>query len=148
MDPSGEVCKSLIKWLQTLMPSKTRTVNEISNGVAILQLLVQIAPEHFSRLEPKIKCDVGTNWRLKVSNLKKIAESVVEYYQDVLNLQIVDVGRPDVVKIGETSDLIQLGKLLRLILGIYLEIICVSRLNCALQVVRLTVIKSKNTSHK
>lgn len=119
MDPSDEVCKSLIKWLQTLTPSKTRTVNEISNGVAIFQVLVQIAPEHFSRLEPKIKCDVGSNWRLKVSNLKKIAESVVEYYQDVLNLQILDVGRPDCNKIGETSDIVQLGKLLRLILGMF-----------------------------
>lgn len=120
MDPSEEVCKSLIKWLQTLIPNKTITQNEISDGVAMLQVLVQLAPEHFSRLEPKIKYDVGTIWRVKVSNLKKIVESLVEYYQDVLNLQLLDVSRPDVFKIGETSDLIQLGKLLRLILGKYL----------------------------
>lgn len=117
MDPSEEVCKSLIKWLQAMMPNKTSTANEISNGVAISQVLIQIAPEHFSRLEQKIKTDVNSNWRLKVSNLKKIAESTVEYYQDVLNLQIMDVGRPDVHKIAEFSDLIQLGKLLRLVLG-------------------------------
>lgn len=145
MDPSEEVCKSLIKWLQTMMPNKTRTVNEISNGVAILQVLVQIAPEHFSRLQPKIKSDANSNWRLKVSNLKKIAESVVEYYQDVLNLQIMDVGRPDVVKIGEFSDLIQLGKLLRLVVGKYSPIMSFVDLNVYLQVVLLIVIKNKNT---
>lgn len=120
MDPSDEVCKSLIKWLQTLVPNKSETVVEISDGVAMLQALVQIAPEHFSRLEPKVKCDVGSIWRLKVSNLKKIVESLVEYYQDVLNLQLLDVARPDVLKIGETSNLTQLGKLLRLILGLFL----------------------------
>lgn len=120
MDPSEEVCRSLIKWLQTLIPNKTRNVLEISDGVAMLQALVQIAPEHFRVLEPKIKTDVGSIWRVKVSNLKKIVEGLLEYYQDVLNLQVLDVGRPDVVKIGETSDLIQLGKLLRLILGMFL----------------------------
>lgn len=100
-----------------MMPKKTSSANEIGNGVAISQVLIQIAPEHFSRLEAKIKTDVNSNWRLKVSNLKKIAESIVEYFQDVLNLQILDVGRPDVHKIAEFSDLIQLGKLLRLVLG-------------------------------
>lgn len=119
MDPSEEVCKSLIKWLQAMMPSNTRSVNEISNGVAILEVLIQIAPEHFSRLAPKIKSDVNSNWRLKVSNLKKISESMVEYYQDVLNLQIMDKGRPDVHRIADSSDLIQLGKLLRLVVGNY-----------------------------
>lgn len=144
MDPSEEVCKSLIKWLQAMMPNNSRTVNEISNGVAVYQVLSQIAPEHFSRLEKKIKTDVNSNWRLKVSNLKKIAESVVEYYQDVLNLQIMDVGRPDVSKIGENSDLIQLGKLLRLVVGNKTEINSTIVLNIILQVVLLIVIKDKN----
>lgn len=128
-----------------MMPNNSRTVNEISNGVAVYQVLSQIAPEHFTRLEKKIKTDVNSNWRLKVSNLKKIAESVVEYYQDVLNLQIMDVGRPDVSKIGENSDLIQLGKLLRLVVGNHTKIKNTIVLNIILQVVRLIVIKNKNT---
>lgn len=117
MDPSDEVCKSLIKWLQTIVPTRSRTNSEVSDGVAMLNALVQIAPEHFGKLEPKIKCDVAPNWRLKVSNLKKINESVIEYYQDFLSLQVSDVGRPDVVKLGETASLTEIGKLLRLILG-------------------------------
>lgn len=116
MDPSEEVSRSLVKWLQALVSKGTKTLSEISDGVAMCQVLIQIAPEHFGKLEPKIKTE-GSNWRLKVSNLKKIVESVNEYYQDVLNLSVLDVGKPDVLKIGETSSLIQLGKLLRLILG-------------------------------
>lgn len=51
---------------------------ELSDGVAIAEALTQIAPEYFSTAwNSKIKTDVGHNWRLKVSNLKKILEGVV-----------------------------------------------------------------------
>lgn len=117
MDPTEDMCKSLVRWLQKLVPNRTRNISEMCDGVAILEALLQIEPEHFSKLEPKIKKDVGTNWRLRVSNLKKIAEAVVEYYQDVLTLQILENGKPDVNKIGESNDAVQLAKLLRLVLG-------------------------------
>lgn len=117
MDPSEEMCTSLAKWLQKIIPSNTRNISEIGDGVGMLDALIQLAPEHFGKLETKIKRDVGSNWRLRVSNLKKIVEAVIEYYQDVLTLQILEIGRPDVNKIGENSDPVQLAKLLRLILG-------------------------------
>ncbi|KAJ8941880.1 hypothetical protein NQ318_001734 [Aromia moschata] len=41
---------------------------------------------------------------LESAILKKIVEAVIEYYQDVLTLQILEIGRPDVNKIGENSD--------------------------------------------
>ncbi|KAK4872309.1 hypothetical protein RN001_016433 [Aquatica leii] len=116
MNPSEEVSRSLVKWLQALVVKGTKNLEEISDGVAICQVLVQIAPEHFSTLEPKIKAE-SSNWRLKVSNLKKIVERIFEYYQDILSLTVLDVGKPDVVRIGETSNLFELGKLLRLVLG-------------------------------
>lgn len=53
-------------------------VLELSDGVAIAEALTQIAPEYFSpSWYSKVKTDVGNNWRLKVSNLKKILEGVV-----------------------------------------------------------------------
>ncbi|KAF5294230.1 hypothetical protein FQA39_LY13478 [Lamprigera yunnana] len=116
MDLSEEVSRSLVKWLQALVSKGTKNLEEISDGVAICQLLVQIAPEHFSTLEPKIKAE-SSNWRLKVSNLKKIVERIFEYYQDSLSLTVLDIGKPDLMRIGETSNLIELGKLLRLVLG-------------------------------
>lgn len=106
-----------MKWFQTLVAERARSVIEISDGVAMYHVLMQISPEHFNKLDSKIKSDVGSNWRLKVSNLKKINESILEYYQDILSLQVLDIGKPDVLKLGETNDLTQLGKILRLILG-------------------------------
>lgn len=119
MDANDEMCKSLVKWLQTIVTNKTRNINELCDGVAMVDALIQIAPQHFTKLEPKIKRDAGSSWRLRVSNLKKIVEAVIEYYQDVLTLQLLEGGRPDVNEIGAKNDSIQLAKLLRLILGLY-----------------------------
>lgn len=64
-----------------------------------------------------MKFEVGSNWRLKVSNLKKVIVSVLDYYTDVLQLQLADFPTPDVQLIAEQNDRIQLGRLLQLILG-------------------------------
>ncbi|RZB40391.1 hook [Asbolus verrucosus] len=117
MNPSGGMCESLITWFQSIVDGRARNVVEICDGVAMLEALIQIAPEHFNKLEPKIKRDVSSSWRLRVSNLKKILEAVTEYYQDVLTLQLLEEGRPDVTEIGANNNTVQLAKLLRLILG-------------------------------
>lgn len=119
MDPSVEITKSLVQWLQTMLPNTLVSINELNDGVAIYNVLLEIGPLHFNQLENKIK-NVGSNWRLKISNLKKINECIKEYYQDFLNMQIQDVGRPDVAKLAETNDMTELGKLLRLVLGTFI----------------------------
>lgn len=58
------------------------------------------------------------NWRLKASNLKKIVDSVVLYYSDVLDLSLDAHLRPEAIKIAEFNDATELGKLLKLILGL------------------------------
>ncbi|XP_016391116.1 protein Hook homolog 2-like, partial [Sinocyclocheilus rhinocerous] len=65
----------------------------------------------------RIKEDGGTNWRLKVSNLKKILQSMIEYYHDVLGQQVSDEHVPDVCLIAEMGVLTELGRLLQLVLG-------------------------------
>lgn len=114
-----ELCDSLIKWLQTLdLRAGPSNRSDLSNGVAIAEVLTQIAPEYFTPTwNSKIKTDVGNNWRLKVSNLKKILEGVVDYHQDVLSLSLQFFDRPDVVKIAENSDASDLGRLLQLVLS-------------------------------
>lgn len=110
--------KSLIKWLQTFeLGPLAETVDELSNGVAMGHVLVQIAPDHFIRLNSSIHSDIGDNWRLKVNNLKKILKCLEEYYQDVLSLHLLEVAKPNLMKIGEHCDPIEIGKMLRLILG-------------------------------
>ncbi|XP_045527976.1 protein hook isoform X2 [Pieris brassicae] len=120
MEANGVVLSSnLIKWLQTLnLVAKHGNPAELSDGVAIAEALSQIAPEFFTASwNSKIKTDVGQNWRLKVSNIKKILEGVVDYHQDVLNLSLQEFSRPDVVNIAEHADPEDLGRLLQLVLS-------------------------------
>ncbi|KAI5644921.1 HOOK protein domain-containing protein [Phthorimaea operculella] len=120
MESNGAIlCDNLIKWLQTLnLTAKHENPAELSDGVAIAEALTQIAPEYFTpSWNSKVKTDVGTNWRLKVSNLKKILEGVVDYHQDILSLSLQDFSRPDVVNIAENADPSDLGRLLQLVLS-------------------------------
>lgn len=114
-----EIYESLIQWLRVLQLSAPHeNVEKLSDGVALAQALHQIAPEMFSESWlSKIKSDVGHNWRLKVSNLKKIIEGVYVYYQDILSLNLSEELRPDAMKIAEKCDGFELGRLLQLILG-------------------------------
>nr|CAD7396008.1 unnamed protein product [Timema poppensis] len=118
MDTS-QLCESLMEWLQTFdVEAPHQTLEALSDGVAMAQVLNQIAPEWFTKSwMSKIKSDVGTNWRLKVSNLRKIVEGIVDYYQDGLNQHFQDFSKPDVNKIGEKCDAAEMGRLLQLILG-------------------------------
>lgn len=82
------------------------------------QALHQIAPDTFTESWlGKIKTDVGSNWRLKISNLKKVVEGIFDYYVDVLNINLSEFARPDVMRMAEQSDAAELGRLLQLILG-------------------------------
>ncbi|KAK2168518.1 hypothetical protein LSH36_16g06021 [Paralvinella palmiformis] len=94
------------------------TAEELTDGVAMSQVLHQIAPKFFNETwMSKIKADIGSNWRLKVNNLKKIIKGVLDYYADELGQQIYDFHMPDITAIGEHTDLDEMGRLLQLILG-------------------------------
>ncbi|XP_054290464.1 protein Hook homolog 3-like isoform X2 [Macrosteles quadrilineatus] len=114
-----ELCDSLLKWLQTFdLESPHDKPEDVQDGVAMAQALHQIDPEWFSyNWLSKIKTTDTRNWRLKVSNLKKILERITDYYQDVCNQPLHESGKPDVTKIGEKCDPTELGRLLQLILG-------------------------------
>uniref|UniRef100_A0AAR2IXW8 Hook C-terminal domain-containing protein n=1 Tax=Pygocentrus nattereri TaxID=42514 RepID=A0AAR2IXW8_PYGNA len=51
----------------------------------------------------RIKEESGDNWRLKVSNLKKILQSMMEYYHDVLGQHVEDEHVPDVRLLEERN---------------------------------------------
>uniref|UniRef100_A0A4W5NKT4 Hook microtubule-tethering protein 1 n=1 Tax=Hucho hucho TaxID=62062 RepID=A0A4W5NKT4_9TELE len=94
------------------------TVEELTTGAAISQALHQIDPAWFSESWlGRIKEDVGNNWRLKMNNLKKILQMMVDYYNEVLSQQIQEFPLPDLVKVAEHSDPVELGRLLQLTLG-------------------------------
>ncbi|KAL4135120.1 hypothetical protein QTP88_006769 [Uroleucon formosanum] len=114
-----DLCNVLLKWLQTLqLKTPHRTLYDITDGVALAEALNQISPECFDEnWFSKIKKDVGNNWRLKVSNLKKIVEKIQDFYQDCDTQHMSNFVKPDVIKIGDQDDTMELARLLQLILG-------------------------------
>uniref|UniRef100_A0A8C7T5D5 Hook microtubule-tethering protein 1 n=1 Tax=Oncorhynchus mykiss TaxID=8022 RepID=A0A8C7T5D5_ONCMY len=103
------LCESLIIWLQTFNTGSPCTaVAELTTGVAMSQALHQIDPAWFSKSWlGRIKEDVGDNWRLKVLNSILTSFSVI----------FSEFPLPDLVKVAEHSDPVELGRLLQLILG-------------------------------
>lgn len=66
----------------------------------------------------KIKSDASSsNWRLKLSNLKKVIEALYDYYGDVLHCSLSDFRRPNAMRIAEKFDEAELERLLQLVLG-------------------------------
>ncbi|XP_066966907.1 protein Hook homolog 3 isoform X1 [Macrobrachium rosenbergii] len=112
------LCGSLLKWLETFPGREGISVQQLTDGVVMANVLHQIAPEYFTQFWlGKIKADVGDNWRLKVSNLRKVQQGIVDYYQEQLNQNIKHFPLPDLNKIGEHDDQEELGRMLQLILG-------------------------------
>lgn len=117
----SEQLKGLITWLNTFeLQASHSTAMEISTGNALAEALTQIAPEWFtSEWNSKIKSHVtfNSNWRLKVSNIKKVISSVNEYYLEGLNQILPEYVKPNAQEIGENCDKQELKKLIQLVLG-------------------------------
>uniref|UniRef100_A0A8C1V971 Hook microtubule-tethering protein 1 n=1 Tax=Cyprinus carpio TaxID=7962 RepID=A0A8C1V971_CYPCA len=95
-----------------------KTVEDLTSGAAMSQALHQIDPSWFSESWlARIKEDVGDNVRLKMNNLKKILQMMVDYYNEVLAQKMTEFPLPDLVRVVEQFDQVELGRLLQLILG-------------------------------
>nr|XP_033502554.1 protein Hook homolog 3 isoform X4 [Epinephelus lanceolatus] len=114
-----ELCESLLTWIQTFgVEAPCKTVEDLTSGIAMAQALQKIDIVYFNDAWiSRIKPEVGDNWRLKISNLKKILKGILDYNQEILGQHINDFTLPDVNLIGEHSDAAELGRMLQLILG-------------------------------
>ncbi|KAJ8402090.1 hypothetical protein AAFF_G00373250 [Aldrovandia affinis] len=114
-----ELCESLLTWIQTFgVEAPCKTVEDLTSGVVMAQVLQKIDIVYFNdNWISRIKSEVGDNWRLKISNLKKILKGILDYNHEILGQQINDFTLPDVTLIGEHSDAAELGRMLQLILG-------------------------------
>ncbi|XP_047215342.1 protein Hook homolog 2-like isoform X1 [Girardinichthys multiradiatus] len=114
----ANLCDSLLTWLQTFQVPSCDGKHDLTSGVAIAHVLHRIDASWFNETWlGRIKEESEANWHLKVSNLKKVLKSMLEYYHDVLGQQVSDEHLPDVNLIGEMGDVTELGKLLQLVLG-------------------------------
>ncbi|NXC13442.1 HOOK3 protein, partial [Corythaeola cristata] len=93
---------SFLPQIQTFnVEAPCQTVEDLTNGVVMAQVLQKIDPAYFDEnWLNRIKTEVGDNWRLKI-----------------LGQQINDFILPDVNLIGEHADAAELGRMLQLILG-------------------------------
>ncbi|XP_062411214.1 protein Hook homolog 3 isoform X2 [Sardina pilchardus] len=114
-----ELCESLLTWIQTFgVEAACKTVEDLTSGIVMAQVLQKIDNVYFNdNWISRIKPEVGDNWRLKISNLKKILKGILDYNQEILGQQINDFTLPDVNLVGEHSDAAELGRMLQLILG-------------------------------
>ncbi|CAL9683694.1 unnamed protein product [Knipowitschia caucasica] len=114
-----ELCGSLLTWIQTFgVEAPCKTVDDLTTGVVMAQALQKIDAQYFNEAWIcRIKPDVGDNWRLKISNLKKVLKGILDFNQEILGQHINDFREPDVTLIGEHSDPAELGRMLQLILG-------------------------------
>jgi len=120
MEEREQISRSLISWLHTFSPAAPHSSPlELSDGVAIAQALCNIAPNFFTQTWiGKIKSEDLSNWRFKVSNLKKILKGILEYNLEVQGITMQGFPMPDVGAIGEHADSLELGRLLQLVLNV------------------------------
>ncbi|KAM4640802.1 protein Hook homolog 1 [Discoglossus pictus] len=115
----NELCESLIIWLQTFnTAAPCKTIQDLTSGVTMAQILHEIDTAWFDESWlTRIKDDVGDNKRIKINNLKKILQGIVDYYHEYLYQQISEFLMPDLNRIVEHCDPTEMGRLLQLILG-------------------------------
>ncbi|CAL1592870.1 unnamed protein product [Knipowitschia caucasica] len=118
-EKQAALVESLIVWIQTFnLSAPCSTAEDLTTGAAISEALHQIDPTWFNDgWLSRIKTDVEDNWRLKMNNLKKILQMMVDYYNEALVQDVSGFLLPDVSLVAEHSDPVQLGRLLQLVLG-------------------------------
>lgn len=110
-------CECLLVWLNTFerVGDVVLEPPDLTDGLTIARILQEIAPAWFDLAD--LKDNISDNWRLKVSNLRKVKNAILEYYQEVLELELRNFPLPDCSAIGEKDDPENLGILLQLVLG-------------------------------
>ncbi|XP_041475501.1 protein Hook homolog 3-like isoform X2 [Lytechinus variegatus] len=114
-----ELCESLLIWVQTFnLDAPHETIQDLTDGVALGEILCQIGSSFFtSSWFGRLKKDAGESWRIRVSNLKKVQEGILDFYNEELGQELTDFQLPDLSQVGEHANPVELGRLLQLVLG-------------------------------
>jgi len=92
-------------------------ISSLSDGVALFNLLSQIAPLHFDN--STITLSVQDNWPLKLSNLKKLSSNLHDYYSSVLEQQFTssENSNVDLTKLAKQNTTSEIVKLVEQVMG-------------------------------
>eukprot|EP01135_Chromosphaera_perkinsii_P007568 Nk52_evm24s914 gene=Nk52_evmTU24s914 len=117
MENRGEALKALLTWVSNFdfLSVPHSTVEDLSDGVALFEFMGSFAPGFFD--PNKIKRGVSDNWRLKVNNLKKLYDGLLEYYEEELFQSTDGFDVPDLNSLGQDNNSDEMLKLLEMIIG-------------------------------
>jgi len=90
------------------------SLSDLSDGVVLFEALSEIAPDHFD--PSTVARDLGDNWALKASNLRKLLRNLETYYRDGLG-KSADFESVDVPSISRSGDPESVANLVELIAG-------------------------------
>ncbi|XP_078471419.1 protein Hook homolog 3-like isoform X2 [Lampetra planeri] len=115
----AELCESLLSWVRAYgFEVPCEDVSDLTDGVLMAHVLHRIDPGWFDvDFVARIKIDARDNWRLKLSNLKKILNALLSYYSEVVGQPVAQDAVPDVCLMAEHGHRGETGKALQLILG-------------------------------
>jgi len=115
---SDELCDALILWVAKFeleIPHQNSSC--FYDGVVVANILHKIDNEYFTvSWLGRIKKDVGENTRLKINNVKKVLNQMMEYFKEVCNVKLVGYDLPNVQLICEKGDVKTVSKFLQLLL--------------------------------
>lgn len=89
-------------------------LSELGDGVVLFEVLSEIAPDYFD--PATIARDLGDNWALKSSNLRKLLRNLETYYRDAL-FKTADFESVDVSAISRRGDRDAVANLVELVAG-------------------------------
>ncbi|CAH8593314.1 unnamed protein product [Schistosoma curassoni] len=94
------------------------SIHNVTDGIVLGKVLHTIAPNHFTdEWLQKLNYDAEINWRLKVSNLKKILKAVIEFLNEGIEDRISVQCLPNLQEIAEHENEESTFRLLQLILA-------------------------------
>lgn len=114
-----DLAECLLLWVQTFsVDGEKDSVQSLSDGAALSQILHEVAPAFFSEeWLSGIIAEEASNKHLKISKLKKVLKEIVSFYDEVIGIKIQESKKPNLKMVVENNNLIEMGKLLQLVLG-------------------------------
>ncbi|CAH8589065.1 unnamed protein product [Schistosoma guineensis] len=111
--------ENLFEWLRTFnIATNVYSIHNVTDGIVLGKVLHTIAPNHFTdEWLQKLNYDAEINWRLKVSNLKKILKAVIEFLNEGIEDRISVQCLPNLQEIAEHENEESTFRLLQLILA-------------------------------
>ena len=107
--------RAILDWVNTFtLPKNCDSLNDLSDGTLILNILADIAPSNFDRSALCVVTD--GNWALCATNLKKLLRLIDHYYKFVLHKQ-VDISNVEVQGIAKANDTDAVLDLFELVVG-------------------------------